>query len=163
MYSFERILIPTDFSDCSRKALGLGLSMASRFGAKVWLLHVEGDNPSNSTYWSNDATNAELAELETAEKAVHAEYEMANVAMANATGLKMVDNDDVAIRVATGAPAEEILRAAADCRADLVVLGTHGRTGIKDFFVGSTTERVVERASAAVFAVKPDGYPFLRD
>jgi nucleotide-binding universal stress UspA family protein len=158
-----QILIPTDFSDCSRKALGLGLSMASRFGAKVWLLHVEGDNPSNATYWSNEATNAELAELESAEAAVFAEFEMANVQMANTTGLKMVDKDDVAIRVATGAPAEEFLRAAGDCNADLIIMGTHGRTGIRDFFVGSTTERVVERASAAVFAVKPDGYPFLRD
>jgi nucleotide-binding universal stress UspA family protein len=42
-------------------------------------------------------------------------------------------------------------------------MGTHGRTSMKDYFVGSTTERVVERATCSVLTVKPDGYPYLRD
>jgi len=163
MYAFERILIPTDFSDCSRKAIGLGLSLASRFDADVLLLHIEGGSPKDSTYYSSEATAAELSEMETAERAVYSEFERANVEMASATGLKCVGNSRVKIRICTGAPAEEVLRAAEEARADLIVMGTHGRTTMKDFFVGSTTERVVERASCAVFAVKPDGYPFLRD
>ena len=59
--------------------------------------------------------------------------------------------------------ADEIVRVAEDERSDLIVLGTHGRTSVKDFFVGSTAERVVKNANCAVLAIKPEGYPFLRD
>jgi nucleotide-binding universal stress UspA family protein len=67
------------------------------------------------------------------------------------------------VRVGGGEVAAEILKAATDAQIDLIVMGTHGRTSIKDYFVGSTTERVVERATCSVLSVKPDGYPYLRD
>ena len=58
---------------------------------------------------------------------------------------------------AEGLPADEILRAARRARADLIVMGTHGRTGLSHFFMGSVAERVVRESRCAVLTVRAHG------
>ena len=57
--------------------------------------------------------------------------------------------------VVTGYPAEEILKVAADRKADMIVMGTHGRTGIDRIIFGSVAEKVVKTAACPVLTIKP--------
>lgn len=163
MYTFRRILVPSDLSECSRKALRLAMSFAARFDSELFLMWVEDSRPGDSTWEDNTRTASELSSLENIEKVLIEEFQAAATEVANETALPPVGRNKLGLRVSSGDPATEIVKAAEDAAVDLIVMGTHGRSGIKAFFVGSTTERVVERASCHVLAVKPDGYPFLRD
>ena len=58
---------------------------------------------------------------------------------------------------------EVILRLVREQEMDLVVTGTHGRKGVRGFFVGSVSEQLVARADCSVLVVKPHGFPYLRD
>jgi nucleotide-binding universal stress UspA family protein len=69
----------------------------------------------------------------------------------------------VRVEIRAGGVADAIVEACEESKPDLVVMGTHGRQGMKDHVLGSTTERVLARVNASVFAVRPIGYPFLRE
>jgi universal stress protein A len=162
MLSCKRILVPTDFSNCSERALLASLSFAFRMGSEVHLLHV-GDRPGSKTYEDHQATSDEVSALETSEAALREAYRAAAAVVSEETGLDGPSEDKLGFRVSGGDPAEEIVRVAEELHADLMVIGTHGRTSVKEFFVGSTAERVVRNATCAVLAIKPEGYPYLRD
>jgi len=163
MYAFERILVPSDLSKCARKALGLAISLAVRYDAELFLLFVDDSRPDSGAWKSHSRMKAEMDNLEDNEQKLLSIYEEVAQEVSEATGLPPINRDRLAVRVGAGEPSREILAAAEDARIDLVVMGTHGRTTIKEFFVGSTTERVVEQSTCNVLTVKPDGYPYLRD
>ena len=163
MYAFKHILVPTDLSNCARKALGLAIAFALRFDADLYLLYVEDNRPDSKTWQRNESTKQEIGILEDAERRSLENYLAVAAEVASETGLPQMNRDKLHIRVGTGDPPAQILAAATDAQIDLIVMGTHGRTSIKDFFVGSTAETVVRRATCNVLAVKPDGYPYLRD
>jgi len=163
MHTFTHILVPTDLSQCAHKALGLAITFAVRCDADLYLLYVEDSRPDSKTWQHNETANEEISILERLEQQTLDSYLSAAKEVAEESGLPQMDRDRLHIRVSTGEPAAEIIAAAADAQVDLIVMGTHGRTSIKDFFVGSTTERVVLRATCNVLTVKPDGYPYLRD
>jgi nucleotide-binding universal stress UspA family protein len=163
MYGFKRILVPSDFSECSSKALGNAITIAVGLDAELFLLYV-GDVATGSKVWtSNEATRAELDILEGDEKRLFDEYIKVSRQVEAESGRAPIPRASLHVRVGGGEVAAEILKAATDAQIDLIVMGTHGRTSMKDYFVGSTTERVVERATCSVLSVKPDGYPYLRD
>ena len=64
MYAFKRILVPSDFSACSTKALGAAITLAVRLEAELFLLYVETGAPGSKTWMSNEATKAEIDALE---------------------------------------------------------------------------------------------------
>lgn len=163
MYGFKRILVPSDFSECSVKALGSAITLAVGLEAELFLLYVEAGAVGSKVWTSNEATRAELNVLEGGEKRLFDEYLKAARAIEDHSGKPPIPRSNLHVRVAGGEIAAEILKAATDAQIDLIVMGTHGRTSMKDYFVGSTTERVVERATCSVLTVKPDGYPYLRD
>jgi nucleotide-binding universal stress UspA family protein len=163
MYGFKRILVPSDFSECSSKALGTAITLAVGLEADLFLIYVEAGAAGSKVWMSNEATRAELDSLEGNEKQLFDEYMRVSREIEAETGRSPIPRDNLHLRVAGGETATEILKASADAQIDLIVMGTHGRTSIKDYFVGSTTERVVERATCSVLSVKPDGYPYLRD
>jgi len=163
MASFERILVPSDLSKCSRKALRLAISMAVRFDAQLFLLYVVDGGPQAGAWLDNERARTEIESLETDERSLLREFEQVSASVEQETGLPPISRERLRIRVAGGNPATEILKAAEEAQIDLIIMGTHGRTTIKEFFVGSTTERIVERANCSVLAVKPEGYPWLRD
>lgn len=152
MTLFQTILAPTDHSDCSRKALRTAARLAAQCGGTLHVLFV-GERPADSTWDDNHKARVELSALEGQEASLREAFELA------AGGLPL----QPVFHVTAGDPSVEIVRMADELHADLIVMGTHGGSGIRSFFVGSNASRVVEKATCAVLAIKPDGYPFLKD
>ena len=140
----RRILHATDFSSASRPAFARTLALAKKDRAQLFLLHVLVP-PSP---FLGDRLPPSYLELQ-ARARREAERRLAAAALrARKTGLR------VHATLVAGAPAEEILRASRRCRPDLIVIGTHGRTGLGRVFMGSVAERVLERASCPVLTVR---------
>ena len=121
------ILVATDFSDGARRALAVGASYARLMHARIHLLHVS------------------------AAAGMDAMYPLADVTAE--TGR------DVSITLVgrSGDPAGEIIRYAASHSIDLIVMGTHGRTGFTRVLLGSVVERVLRGAPCPVLVVSPHG------
>jgi len=154
---FTRILIPTDYSDNSRRAMEVGLQLANLYQARVLCLHAA-DEVGQATIGLDTMDEVESAIDYGEERLTRAMRD--RLRKLRAKGAFEVSDDAVDIRVVSGAPAPEILRAAEDFHADLIVMGTHGRTGLADKLLGSTAERVMRRARCSVFTVKPEDFPF---
>lgn len=143
-FTFTHIMAPTDFSPNSERAIDYAVQLARRLGAKLTLLHVipepsaldysmEGVSLQEIQGWEKEAEIKLAAELTRA----HLEY-------------KEVD----ALRVSALHPRDEIVRAATNLSADLLVVSTHGYTGWKHFLLGSDAEKILEHASCPVLVVR---------
>ena len=135
-WPLERVLVATDFSRCSLRALERGEELARRLGAELLLLHVAGVPVAGSRTAAAAHGDAERELAATVEQVVHHGV--------RARGL-----------LREGAPDEEILAAAAAEGASLIVVGTHGRTGLAHVLLGSVAERVVRAAPCPVLTVGP--------
>ena len=143
---WKRILCPIDFSDASQAALETAAEVARRYGARVALFHAYPVPGYTFPDGSFVASSKMLDEL-TAQAARHmAEWKT------RAEGMGMAQ---VEVATAIGEPAHEILAFAKAQGADLIVLGTHGRTGLQHALMGSVAERVVRRATCPVLTVRP--------
>ena len=140
MIALPTILHPTDFSDGSRLALELACTLAREQGARLIVLHVKQPPGPMVSY---GAAVAWLQPGETDERLW--------------TLLRQTEADDVPVehRLLEGDPARVIVRLAAESGCDLVVMGTHGRTGLSRLLLGSVAEEVVRRASCPVVTVRP--------
>jgi nucleotide-binding universal stress UspA family protein len=140
------ILCPVDFSDASRIAVRYGRVLAEHFRGRVLLLAVEDPllteamDLGTGTAWSADETRRELERL--AEQAL--------------TGTTL-QAADLAFHVAVGKPAPEILKVARGQHCDLIIMSTHGLTGMRKLFFGSTTERVLRETTVPVLAISVPG------
>lgn len=137
------ILLATDFSDCAARARDYALYLAGQWKAKLTVLHVlefqpgmDPDMPVNRQYLDYEQREAEKHLKALSETAL-------------GSGLLL------RTRLVTGIPSVAVGREAAAAGADLIVLGTHGRTGLAHVLLGSTAERVVATAGCPVVAVKP--------
>jgi nucleotide-binding universal stress UspA family protein len=142
----KQILVPIDFSRTSIEALRQAEIFAEKFGASLMLLHVVEKAP-----FMSDMRNVPLAmsEDEVAEKA------KVDLTLLAKRELKEKTTHQINVRV--GKAYHEINEAAKELRADLIVISTHGYTGLKHTLLGSTTERVVRHAPCPVLVVrKPD-------
>lgn len=144
--NLKKILVPVDFSPSSRRALEYALALAERFQGKVEVLHcweVPAYLRPDLTVWSGEVsvTLADHARRE-AEKGMQ-EF----LADLKATG-------SVTSRVVAGAPYATILAACDETACDLVVMGTHGRTGLSHLVLGSVAEKVVRHAKCPVMTVR---------
>lgn len=140
---FQRILIATDFSDFSSRAVALGLEIARRFDAEVTLVHAY-DVPAY-VYTGIAFTPADM--LTPIEEGAR---EALKIALADA---KAVWPKTTSVLM-QGAAAEQILAAAKETKADLVVLGTHGRRGVTRALIGSVAEKVVRYSSIPVLTTR---------
>jgi nucleotide-binding universal stress UspA family protein len=146
MKLYRRILHPTDFSRASRPAFERAVKLARQEGAELLIVHVMvppapfvgNGYVSPKTY--EDLEAAARKSVETQLKAVLARAKKAG---ARAKAI-----------LTEGIPVEQIVRAAKGKRADLIVIGTHGRTGFSRFFLGSVAERVVQLAPCPVLTVR---------
>ena len=145
----ERILVPTDFSPCSRAALEYALMLARRFSASIDLLHVW-KVPVYATHdaWIDHPSGVRESLDNFLEKQSREEME---------TLLSDVGAADVRVnaRLESGDPREAILKSAQEGGYNLLVLGTHGRTGLAHALVGSVAEATVRRCPVPVVVV-PD-------
>lgn len=147
MPQIDRILHPTDFSERSEAAWKYAELLANRFGAELLLLHVLQEPvavlPESSLAVAPPAIN--MPELmDAAEEGLGRLTVDAPATIAERT-------------VRNGPAAEEIVHYAKESNADLIVLGTHGRTGLAHVLLGSVAEKVVRKAPCAVLTVRPHG------
>lgn len=139
----ERVLVPTDGSEASFAAVPHALDLAEQFDATVDVVSVVDERSKLGLYNVGTALEDVVGGLEaTAERAV-AEIER----RATARGL------DVATAVVEGIPSRAVCSHAETSAADLVVMSTHGRTGLSHYLLGSVAERVVRNATVPVFTV----------
>lgn len=156
---YQTILVPTDYSDCSRRALDVGLRLAGTFGSKVICLHASEDV--SPTRFSEDSMDEVHETLDENEQRL-SEIARDRLARLLQAGEKVAALETIDFRVVSGNPANSILQTAEDMGVDLIVIGTHGRSGFADKLMGSTAERVARRAACCVLVVKPVGFPFIR-
>jgi len=143
--AFQRVLVPLDFSVHARKALRHGRGLARQFGAKLILLHVV----EPMVYPSDLGYTPVLSEELTAEVQQEAESRLrAAVETERAQGIEC----EGLLRF--GRPYLEIAAVAEELGVDLIVLTTHGYTGLKHVVLGSTAERVVRHAPCPVLVVR---------
>jgi len=137
--SFARILVATDFSTCSQEALELALRIAEKFGSELTLMHsweVPNYSYAAGLYLPVDV----FAPIERA-AAAHLE-EALNVLKTRFPAAKSV--------LRSGVAWEEVLLAATQANADLIVMGTHGRRGLGRALLGSVAEKVVRMSAVPV-------------
>lgn len=143
MFTLNTILYPTDFSKPSEYAFRLACSMARDHGAKVIIMHVA---PSPPTYVGGEIA-VPLPPIDYKAQLWEA-FRKLQATDPRARELR------VETRLAEGDPAREIVAAAKETDADLVVMGTHGRTGLGRLLLGSVAELVLRKAPCPVLTVK---------
>lgn len=146
MSEIKRMLVPTDFSPTSDIAFHYALDMAARQHAMVHLLHVIDDASFATAY--PDGFYVELPGLrkQLIDEATHRLEDMA--ARCAAVGVSAT------LEVAVGRPARVVTDVARERGTDLIVMGTHGRSGFAHLVLGSVAERVVRVAPCAVLTVR---------
>jgi len=150
---FRKILCPLDFSRHSNRALDTACELARQNGASLTLMHayVIPSYPLPEGYV--------LASSETVAEILSKTQHAMNEARAKAVAAGVPDVDIV---MSEGAPFTEILRVARESTCDLIVIATHGRTGLKHALLGSVTEKVVRKSPCAVLVVRDPEHPFER-
>ncbi len=146
MFSFTRILVPTDFSPPAQAALAYARQIAERFGASLHLLHVV-DDRLGLGLTTEVYADAFPALIEGLQKEGRDQLEQAMPpADRPRSGCELV--------LLTGSPFSEIVQYAQDATIDLIVMGTHGRGGMAHMLLGSVAEKVVRRAPCPVLTVR---------
>ncbi len=158
MASIDTVLCPVDFSKNSELALDYALSLAAQHSARVSVMHVLPDvlaDPDVYPYLSDPV----LPSGETRERALEQLGGFVHRALAQKVSVDVV--------LEQGDIVEKVVEKATKIRADLVVLGTHGRGGLARLLMGSVTERVLRHATPPVLSISPnastppsDGDPF---
>ena len=143
-----RILVPVDFSPYSQGALAAGAALARRLGAGLVAVHVIPDEEIRAIARSRLSRRGLDEILEELGQAVEEHAR-------NAAGVGRGDGFEVRALAVSGLPAEGILRAAWCLEADLIVMATHGRTGLAHAVMGSVAEAVVRRAPCPVLTIRP--------
>jgi nucleotide-binding universal stress UspA family protein len=136
MIHVQKILYPTDFSPYSNQAYFHAVALAEHHKANLTILYVyiptKGNDEADRRYWRN-----QLEQIRPINPAIPVHHILLE-----------------------GDPAAEIVRYAADAGIDLIVMGTHGRSGLDRLLVGSVTEKVMRESPCSVMAVKlPRGLP----
>ncbi len=150
-FRLKRILVPTDFSDCAKKALQYAIPLAKEHEAAITLLYVV---PTN--YASGEYGGIDYASLE-ADMRASGDKQLSALAVDEVRGEVSADT-----LIRTGSAAAEIINVARSLPADLIVVSTHGRTGLKHVFLGSVTEHVIRHAPCPVLVVREREHEFLR-
>lgn len=147
---FMKILAPTDFSEHSALALDMAMDMAPS-GATIILCHVVEDAPLTYGYIGVAVPTQEVL----ARLAQEAERELQAFKPKTAKPDVLLER-----RVVHGNSYLEIVRMAEENSVDLIVLGTHGRSGLKHFLLGSVAEKVLRKAPCPVLVVREKGQSY---
>jgi universal stress protein A len=145
-FTLKQILVPVDFSECTEKALSYAVPFARQFGAILTLLHV-----------------VEPPYLPASEMGVLVDVETKDDAQKELEALhaRLVESVRCQTMTRKGSAEHEIIDAAKELGSDLIILGTHGRTGVERLLMGSTAEKVVRRAGCPILIVRPHEHDFI--
>ena len=147
----KTILFPTDFSQGARAAMDHAISLAKDYDARLILLYVIQDISIAEWYIPSTLSVTDLVE----DMQKSAWLEMDKWAAEAAAKVKNVEK-----MVMRGVPFVEIIKTAREKNVDMIVIGTHGRTGIDHMLFGSTAEKVVRKAPCPVLTVRIAGKEF---
>ncbi|MBC7110578.1 MAG: hypothetical protein PWR13_262 [Archaeoglobi archaeon] len=138
---YSKILLPVDGSECSKKAALHAFSIARSYGGEIFAVHVIDIEEEflTGTYYEEL-----LQKLKERGQKILEEIER----MAEEHGIK------VQKIIKTGNEAEEILEAAEEVKADLIVMGSHGKSALAKFLIGSVSERVIRHSKIPVLTVR---------
>jgi universal stress protein A len=144
-YKIQKIVVPTDFSLPAEKALKYAIPFARQFGATITLVHVV-DGDRYPSFVPMELERKRIFQSLTD----YAEGQMKKLEQ------RFAPEGPIAPRsiVKTGKPYEEIVKIAGQMKADMIIMSTHGYTGLKHTLLGSTAERVVRHASCPVLTVR---------
>ena len=145
------ILVPTDFSAESKKALAYAVAFARQFDARLTLLYVI------EPVATPDFAKAFPLTMENDQISAQCKRELQHIVRDSGIEEEMVEK----ILVRYGRSYNEITDAARTLKSDLIIISTHGYTGLKHAFLGSTTERVVRHAKCPVLVVRPGEHEFV--
>jgi nucleotide-binding universal stress UspA family protein len=151
MVKLKRILMATDLSAYSKEALDYAVYLAQSLKAELYLLHVF-----EIPHFSHTGVSPSI------QPEVHKWIEQVSQEESNKLRALVEEVRQHGVNVSgifqEGKPFVEILKTAGKIEADLIVLGTHGRTGMAHILIGSVAEKVVRQASCPVFTVRPKAF-----
>jgi universal stress protein A len=150
-FSIRRILVPVDFSECSDKAVAYAKAFAKQFQAQLSLIHV--------VELSYSYTDVAVFDYTALERDLRAGAENRLKEIANAC---LKDGVQASAEVLLGRPARVIADEARKRGTDLIIISTHGYTGLKHVLLGSTAENVVRYASCPVLVLRQNEHEFLK-
>jgi universal stress protein A len=145
MLPFKRVLCPTDFSAPSCEGVSAASEMAGMFSASLVLVHVVQPLPAAAAVASDYPIDVEALETALVEHAGKRLHEFAR--------LHVGKGIPTTVRAVRGSVAAQILDVASDEAADLIVISTHGETGLRHVLLGSVAEKVVRMATCPVLTV----------
>ena len=150
MIELKNILLPTDFSEPSLHATQYAVELAKRFGARLYVLNVIEDPVIYMPMFESFPLPSR-EEFET-----YAQTRLDNWILPD-------DAEDIEVETlwVHGRPFVEIVRAAREYDADLIVVGTHGRSAPAQLLLGSVAEKIVRKAPCPVLTVRPEGHQFV--
>ena len=144
MICFKKILCPIDYSDSSFNALKHAIEITIKDSAILYLMYVADENVFDSGGLKFDAEFNHTAETVTGMEQK----------LRSSIPEEIRCSINVEILIREGVPFEEILKAARDNVTDLIVIGTHGRTGITYMVIGSVAEKVIRNAPCPVLCIR---------
>jgi nucleotide-binding universal stress UspA family protein len=150
--TFNKILAPTDFSEDSKLALTYAVTLAQKFSSEIIVVHV--DQPLAPVMVSELNPGLDVSTM----NRIAEEGRLLALKELDATTARLRESE-VKVRslMRVGAPFLEIIHAAQSEGTDLIVMGTHGRSGLAHVLMGSVAERVVNKAPCPVLTVRhPD-------
>ena len=144
MFQPRKILVPTDFSEDSDLAFRMALSIAVNYQARIFLLHV--------------ISKQDLADYcldqNIVDRVLNESIVFSNEKLQEVIGKNQQSGDIKVIPdVRKGQPYEEILKEASERKIDLIVITSHGKTGLQKYFIGSVTEKVMKEAKCPVLLI----------
>lgn len=149
-YKIERIVVATDFSTSADEALQIAAEIASRHGAIIYLLHVI------DHYYM--VTNP----MEMFSSIMNIRGELAEVSRTTleqkAQEIQAVYGIEIRVKISVGAVVTGVLEEAYIRKASLIVIGTHGKSGYREFFMGSNAYKVLKDAHCPVMTIPESGY-----
>ncbi len=163
--SVTHILVPTDFSPTAAHALRYAFDEARLHGAKLTLLHVVPPGSGTDVYYVSKpsgypgafdpAATARIGAPWPAHAGTVVRHDVSDEVLTQLRDLiPQARRRSWGTELAVGSPAETIVRVAQELAADLIVMGTHGRTGLQHALLGSVAEKVVRQAPCPVLTVR---------
>ncbi|MBN1302745.1 MAG: universal stress protein [Melioribacteraceae bacterium] len=145
MNDIKKILVPIDFSDYSKNALRYSTGFAKKFSAKMYLIYII-----EPTIYPADFSMGQIA-VPSADVDVskRAQEELQNLAKT-----EFDSSIEVEIIIKSGKPFYEIIDTASELDIDLIIIATHGHTGVEHLLFGSTAEKVVRKAPCPVLSIR---------
>lgn len=148
--AIRKIVVPLDFSEFSYKSLDYASAFALQSKAEILLLHIIPLNYVETEVMAFDYSQIEKQASDSCQSRLE-----------KLVRCRVDPSVKSEVRVKIGRPVDEIVNAAKDFEADLIIMSTHGYTGLKHAFLGSTTENVVRYAPCPVLTLREHEHEFV--